>query len=83
MDPIHPIIPQQPTITPVTPAPMGGRIDRDTPRNADLNRKRRRRPPTEIVGHDGVISDLVDYEEYDDTRHDDDGGEGLHVDVTA
>jgi hypothetical protein len=87
MDPIHPIIPQQPTIGPVTPAPTAARIDREHRRDADAGggRKRRARPDATVSLH-GTADDPADqasWEEYDVSDFDEDGEGGLHVDVSA
>jgi hypothetical protein len=43
MDPIHPIIPQSPTLPPVTPSPRAEVVNRDGARSG-AERERRRRP---------------------------------------
>jgi hypothetical protein len=44
MDPIHPIVPQSPTLPPVTPSPRAEGVNRDGARSG-AERERRRRPP--------------------------------------
>jgi len=78
MDPLHPIIPIPPNIPSVTPAPMMGRVDRDSSRaGAGQDQRRRRRPP--------AAPGTTDYDEFDyaveETEGEDDSG--LHINVTA
>jgi hypothetical protein len=53
MDPIHPIVPKPPSIPPVTPAPLVGRVDREGGRRGPEDERRRgpaprdRRPESE------------------------------------
>jgi hypothetical protein len=69
MDSIQPITPVAPNISPITPTPLIGRIDRDAHRRgSDEERRRRRQPRPE-----DPMSPVSDGE--DDS--------GLHVDVTA
>jgi hypothetical protein len=69
MDPIHPIVPVAPHIPPISPAPMIGKIDRDSARRSpDEDRRRRRQPTPTPPANDAEHGD-------DDT--------GLHVNVTA
>jgi hypothetical protein len=80
MDPIHPIVPVPPRIPPVTPAPMIGRVDRDAPRSADAEDKRRRRRAQDDRDRAAHYGGELDY------GADDAGGEddsGLHINVTA
>jgi hypothetical protein len=73
MDPIHPIAPVPPRIPPVAPAPLIGRIDRDSAREGAEQEKRRRRgasgPPP--GGPDQLAGDAGE------------DGPGTHIDVTA
>jgi hypothetical protein len=80
MDPIHPIIPQQPTIAPVTPAPTAGRIDRERRGNADAGRKRRRQAPQDRARPELGAPEADWFSQHDD---DDDADTGVHVDITA
>jgi hypothetical protein len=74
MDPIHPIIPVQPRIPPITPAPLIGGIDRDRARGRpDADQRRRRRPGNSPVGESDYASEARDGDE----------DSGLHIDVTA
>jgi hypothetical protein len=79
MDPIHPIDPVAPNIAPVTPPPMAGRLDRDTPRGNGGKDGRRRKspadPPAAQVSVEGADYSLDDPEDGDDSR--------LHISVTA
>ncbi len=76
MDPIHPIAPVPPTLPPVAPAPMTGRIDRDRPRHdPEEERRRRRRPRPE--------QDPADDLGYAVDERDGDDDPGLHINVTA
>jgi hypothetical protein len=70
MDPIHPIVPLAPGITPITPAPMAGRVDREGGRNPGQERdKRHDRPQDPEAEGDDIPSA---------------GDDGLtHIDVTA
>jgi hypothetical protein len=43
MDPIHPIVPQSPTLPPLTPSPRSEGVNRDGARSG-AERERRRRP---------------------------------------
>jgi hypothetical protein len=74
MDPIHPIIPVAPNITPVTPTPLIGGVDRDARRHGTDADKRRRRRPT------NAPADQLDYPSGE--RHGE-ADSGLHIDVTA
>ncbi len=77
MDPLHPIVPVAPNIPPVSPAPMAGRVDRDGGRNAqDPGQRRRKREPAAHASVEGTDYYLDDVDE-------DDGGSGLHINVTA
>lgn len=71
MDPIHPILPTQVTIPPVTPAPMTGRIDREKRRDQDAEKRPRDRRVPQNDGEPDA-GDAVDV---------DDGGH--HIDLTA
>jgi hypothetical protein len=44
MDPIHPIVPQSPTLPPVTPAPRADAVNRDGGRQGSQQQPRRRQP---------------------------------------
>ena len=80
MDPLHPIIPIQPNIPPIQPAPMVRGVDRDAPHSGPgQERRRRRRPPA----NDGTGS--AAYEGLDYAGEDPDGEDdtGLHINVTA
>jgi hypothetical protein len=79
MDPIHPIVPLPPTIAPVTPAPMVGRVDRDQPHGAPGDENRRRRRARSEHGSDAELADGLGYVVGPDGEDD----EGLHVNVTA
>jgi hypothetical protein len=92
MDPIHPIIPQAPTIPPVAPSPMAGKIDRERQRDEGAaggryGGKRRARPDATVSIHGDPGNpgdpevDQTSWEDYD--RSDEDGDGGLHVDVSA
>jgi len=87
MDPIHPIIPQQPTIPPVAPSPMAGKIDRARRRDEDAGgrygRKRRPRPDATVSIHGETPADDASWEDYDAGGFDEDADGGLHVDVSA
>ena len=86
MDPIHPIIPQAPTIPPVAPSPMAGKIDRDRQRDGDSRdsrRKRRSAPDTSVSIHGGIPTEDASWEDYDRGGFDEDADGGLHVDVSA
>lgn len=80
MDPIHPIAPVPPRIPPVAPAPMIGRVDREAPRSAaGEDKRRRRRAPDDrepAAHYDGALDYAAD-----DADGEDDSG--LHIDVTA
>jgi hypothetical protein len=77
MDPLHPIIPIQPNIPPIAPAPMVGRLDRDAPHTgAGQDKRRRRRAPADS-GASSPGQDSLDY------GADDEVDGGLHIDVTA
>jgi hypothetical protein len=87
MDPIHPIVPQPPTIAPVPPAPMAGRIDRERRREPDSGggQGRRKRPDAKVDIH-GTSADATDqssWEDYDVSDYDEQGESGLHVDIEA
>lgn len=73
MDPIHPILPTQVTIPPVTPAPMTARIDRDARREATEHdrraREERRRRSASELPPEGEADDLDE--------------DGPHIDLTA
>ena len=69
MDPIHSIIPVAPNISPITPTPLIGRIDRDAHRRGTAEERRRRRQARAEDPRPPV------------TDGEDDSG--LHVDVTA
>jgi len=71
MDPIHPISPVQPNITPITPAPLIGRTDRDGGRPGPDQDKRRRRPPAQSSTDPAL------------DERDGDEDSGLHINVTA
>ncbi len=74
MDPLHPIVPVQPNIAPITPAPLIGGIDRDERRRGtDADKRRRRQPGNAPAEEPGYTSD----------ERDGDGESGLHIDVTA
>ena len=85
MDPIHPIIPQPPTIPPVAPSPMAGKIDRDRRRDENTGGRhggnRRARPDATVSIHGDTPSDESSWEDYD--LSDEEGDGGLHVDVSA
>lgn len=84
MDPIHPIIPQPPNIPPVAPSPMAGKIDRERRRDEDARgygRKRRPGPDATVRLHSEAEAGQTSWEEYDVS--DEDGHDGLHVDVSA
>jgi len=72
MDPIHQIVPVAPSIPPITPAPLIGRIDRDAPRRGLDEERRRRRPPRP----EDPASEAAGERDGDDDQ-------GLHIDVTA
>lgn len=57
MDPIHPIVPHPPSISPVTPAPMAGQVNRDGGRNPGEQRRKRRPPPDEPEEGDGFTGE--------------------------
>jgi hypothetical protein len=77
MDPIHPIAPLPPTLPPVAPAPMIGRIDRDSPRGTPEQQRRRRRPGQNPAGTDpDELGSATDERDGDDDS-------GLHINVTA
>jgi hypothetical protein len=81
MDPLHPIIPIQPNIPPIAPAPMVGGVNRDAPHSGDgQDKRRRRRAPAEAQA-----SSAHGYEELDYGLEDPDGEDdtGLHINVTA
>ncbi len=79
MDPIHPIVPVQPNIPSVTPAPNAGRVDRDGARgNPGQDRRRRKAPDVAPAAHASVGGS--DYY-LEDPGDDDDTG--LHISVTA
>jgi hypothetical protein len=79
MDPLNPIAPVSPNITPITPAPMIGGVNRDGARaGAGQDKRRRRTRPdgeaARLPGHD------LDYaDEYPGPEAD----IGPHIDVTA
>lgn len=77
MDPIHPIVPTGPSISPIAPAPAVAPADRQVERRRqEEERERRRRQQQRRDSYN-------DQESPDD---DDDAGEDdgrLHVDVTA
>ena len=83
MDPIHPIIPQPPTIPPVTPAPSSGRIDREGRRDADGGAGRKRRPRPDAALELRAQSEELAYEEYELDDFDEGADGGLHVDISA
>ena len=75
MDPIHPIAPLPPTLPPVAPAPMTGRVDRDSRRAPEEERRRRRRARPDQASED-ELGYTVDERDGDDDS-------GLHINVTA
>ena len=80
MDPLHPIVPISPNIPPITPAPMVGRVDRDSSRaGAGQDKRRRRRAAADngpsAPGYDGLDHTVNDADGEDDS--------GLHINVTA
>jgi hypothetical protein len=84
MDPIHPIVPRPPGITPITPAPMAGRIDREAARrDAEERKRRRKRADAGLTsGESEYVHEYgVDYAADDGGGDDDDSG--LHISVTA
>ena len=76
MDPIHPIAPLPPNLPPVAPAPMIGRIDRDSPRR-NPEQERRRRP-----GQNPAVTESDEPGRALEQRDGDDDS-GLHINVTA
>lgn len=77
MDPLHPIIPTQPTIPPVVPPPPVRRVDRDAGqgpggRGRDASGRRRGQEPT--TDEDAPAPD---------TARPDDGDEHPHIDITV
>ena len=75
MDPIHPIVPQSPTLPPVTPSPRPDGVNRDGARSG-AERKRRRRPARDRAAEThirGLVSG--DDDEPDETRP--------RIDITA
>lgn len=76
MDPLSPIVPVSPNITPITPAPMVGGVSRDGARSgADQDKRRRRREPESEPG--SLPGQDLDYAgEYGDDHR-------PHIDVTA
>jgi len=74
MDPIHPIVPVPPNIPPVTPTPLTGRIERDTPRQSLEDRRRRKR---------AQIHDTPDASPNPEQSPSDGDDSGLHINVTA
>jgi hypothetical protein len=87
MDPIHPIIPQPPTIPPVAPSPMAGKIDRERQRDENAGGyrggKRRPRPGATVDLHRDDPGTEASWEDYDAGDFDEDADGGLHVDVSA
>jgi hypothetical protein len=79
MDPLHPIVPIAPNIPPITPAPMAGRVDRDSSRAGAGQDKRRRRRAPAPDGPTEPSYDGLDYTVDDDGEDD----SGLHINVTA
>jgi hypothetical protein len=80
MDPLQPILPVAPNISPITPAPMVGRVGPDSSRSGAGQDKRRRRRPQPDRGAEGMTGHELDYA-VDFPEDEDDSG--LHIDVTA
>jgi hypothetical protein len=78
MDPIHPIVPQPPTLPPVTPASRAESVNRDGAHHG-AERERRRRATRDRAAEtdiDGLVSGY-------DGESDDPGETRPRIDITA
>jgi hypothetical protein len=75
MDPIHPIVPQSPTLPPVAPSSGTQRVNRDGARSGAERERRRRRAAGERAPEPELDGVLADDDEPDEPRS--------RIDITA
>jgi hypothetical protein len=78
MDPIHPIVPQSPTLPPVTPSPRAEGVNRDGARPG-AERERRRRAARDRAAK----TDIDGLATGEDDESDDPGETRPRIDITA